>query len=253
MDALAEGAGCRHKALIPVAGVPMLVRVVRVLRAARDIGRILVIVDDHAALDEIPELRTLIGGGAVSLTPCGRSPSASVLGTIERLPDAGPVLVTTADHALLTVEMVDYFCAAARRTDADVLVATVTASLLRERYPESKRTIIRLRGEGFSGANLFAFLTDRAPAVAAFWSRAEGLRKRPWRLAALFGLTNLLLFALRRLDLDDALARASRRIGARVKAVQMPFAECAIDVDKPDDLALASRILARRQPGLGAA
>jgi 2-phospho-L-lactate guanylyltransferase (CobY/MobA/RfbA family) len=231
----------------------MLVRVVRVLRSARDVGHIVVVLDDHTALDEIPELRALIAAGALGLTPCGRSPSASVLDAIERLPDPGPVLVTTADHALLTAEMIDYFCAAARQTDADVLVATVTASLLRERYPESKRTIIRLRDEGFSGANLFAFLTDGAPRVAAFWSRAEGLRKRPWRLAWLFGLTNLLLFALRRLDLDAALARASQRIGARVKAVQMPFAECAIDVDKPDDLALASRILAERQPGLGAA
>ena len=35
-------------------------------------------------------------------------------------------------------------------------------------------------------------------------------------------------------------------VGATVRAVELPFAEAAIDVDKPADLKLAARILARR-------
>jgi len=225
----------------------MLVRVVRALREAHGVGRILTTFDDHAALDAIPELRALLETDQLRAVPCGRSPSTTVCETIERLPDVGPLLVTTADHALLTAEMVDYFCAAARGTDADVLVAIVTERLLRAGYPESKRTVVRLRGEGVSGANLFGFLTREAPTVAAFWRRAEVVRKQPWRLAGLFGPINLLLFALRRLDLETTFARASRRIGASVKPVCMPFAESAIDVDTHADLVLASRILSERE------
>jgi 2-phospho-L-lactate guanylyltransferase (CobY/MobA/RfbA family) len=225
----------------------MLVRVVRALREASGVGRILVTFDDRAALDAVPELRALRESDGLRTVPCGRSPSTTVFETIERLPDLGPLLVTTADHALLTAEMVDYFCAAARTTDTDVLVATVTEELLRARYPASKRTVIKLRGEGVSGANLFGFLTREARTVATFWRRAEAVRKQPWRLAGLFGPINLLLFALRRLDLETAFVRASERIGARVKPVRMPFVESAIDVDKHADLVLASRILAERE------
>ena len=44
----------------------------------------------------------------------------------------------------------------------------------------------------------------------------------------------------------DALAALGRRTGTRLAAVEMPFAEAAIDVDKPADLALAEAVLANR-------
>jgi hypothetical protein len=59
------------------------------------------------------------------------------------------------------------------------------------------------------------------------------------------------LLALRRLDLAAALPRASRVIGARAAAVEMPFPECAIDVDNLEDLATATRILTEREAGNG--
>ena len=57
---------------------------------------------------------------------------------------------------------------------------------------------------------------------------------------------SLLLFVLRRLSFDAALARGSAAIGCRVDAVRLPFAEAAIDVDRPSDLALVSKILTAR-------
>ena len=105
----------------------------------------------------------------------------------------------------------------------------------------------RLRGEAWSGANLFAFRTERARRAAAWWVRAEAFRKHPWRLVAVFGPISLLLFALRRLDLTGAMRRVSRAVGAEVRAVPLPQAEAAIDVDRPSDLALATRILEQRE------
>ena len=51
------------------------------------------------------------------------------------------------------------------------------------------------------------------------------------------------LFSLRRLDLDTAMARASKVVGARIAAVPIPIAEAAVDVDKVEDLTLVRRIL----------
>jgi hypothetical protein len=123
----------------------------------------------------------------------------------------------------------------------------VEASTFRRRFPDARRTFVPRRGEPVSGANLFLFRTPRGAAVARFWVRAESFRKRPWRMVAAFGPVVLLRFALGRLDLEGALAHASRATGARIAAVRMPFAEAAIDVDTPADLALASRLLEERR------
>ena len=240
-DDLAEATGSSHRALLDVDGVPMLLRVIRALRASPSVGSIAVSIDDARALDDFPEL------GEVSLHRSLSSPSRSVLDFLEGRPEGELVLVVTADHALLTPEMVEHFAAESRASVADVLVALVEEKRLRDAYPESTRTYLRFRREGFSGANLFAFKTERARRVAAFWVHAEQFRKRPWRLVSAFGLVALLLFLFRLLDLDAALERASRGIGATVRAVRMPFAEAAIDVDRKSDLELVTRILKQRQ------
>jgi len=225
----------------------MLVRVIRTLRAAPSIAAIVVSIDDPAALDAVPELRALVAAGALQLRRSESSPSRSVVAVLEALPAGAPVLVTTADHALLTPAMVEHFTLACRQEGADVRVGLVAASLLRARFPESTRTYLPMRDDLYSGANLFAFLTPQAKRAAEFWVRAEALRKQPWRLALAFGPRALFSFWRRRLDLDAALERVSRVIGARVRAVRMPFAEAAIDVDRASDLALATRILAQRE------
>lgn len=226
----------------------MLVRVVRSLRAVSSVDKIVVSTDYPAVLHGLSEIRAFADSGVLSFHhTSGRSPSESVLQYFTSQSAKQPLLVTTADHPLLTAEMVEYFCTAATSSNADVVVGVVAASLFRARYPDSKRSFIPLRGESFCGTNLFALCTPRAAAAAAFWHHAGQFRKRPWRLISTFGLTNLVLLALYRLDLAAVLPRASRVIGARVAAVQMPFAECAIDVDNPDDLATATRILTERE------
>jgi GTP:adenosylcobinamide-phosphate guanylyltransferase len=248
-DDLASAQGERHRALIPVHGVPMLLRVIRTLRAAPGVGRILVSIDEPAALDDIPELRRLVDEGALAVRKSENSPSKSVVAVLESLAPGEPALVTTADHALLTPAMVEHFLSATARADADVFVAVVAASVLRSSYPESTRTYLPMRDDLYSGANLFAFRTPQGRRAAEFWVRAEAQRKRPWRLALAFGPRALFLFWRRRLDLEQALERISQVIGARVRAVRMPFAEAAIDVDRASDLALANQILARREGG----
>jgi GTP:adenosylcobinamide-phosphate guanylyltransferase len=245
-DALAGVWGTRHRALIDVNGVPMLARVVRTLLASKSVRHVRISIDDPAALDAAPEIGRLVEQGHISLHASLDSPSRSVLDVLESQPVGETLLVATADHPLLTPEMVDHFASAGNGDAADVRVGMVPASLVRERFPGSTRTYLRLRGDAWSGANLFAFLTPEARRAAAFWRRVEQLRKQPWRLVRAFGVGTLLQFALRRLDLDAAFERVSRAVGARVRPVPMPFAEAAVDVDRPADLELVQQILSER-------
>ena len=239
-DRLAHTVGQSHKACIAVAGVPMIVRVLTSLRAVSLVQDIVVSIDEAAVLADCAKVR------GVRFHASQSSPAASVLDYFETHGAQGPVLVTTADHALLTPAMVEYFCAAAQHSDADVVIGVVSVSLFRAQYPESHRTFLPLADGSWSGTNLFLLRTPQAARAVRFWVRAGQFRKRPWRLVSTFGLGNLLRFLLRRLDRSTALVQVSRVLGVRVGLVEMPFAEAAIDVDTPDDLVTVERILATR-------
>lgn len=246
-DPLARTQAVRHRALLEVCGEPMLLRVLRTLRASPRLGKLVVSIDEPSAAAAVPEIAAWVEAGELTLHRSLSSPSRSVSDVLEQLGEAGPLLVTTADHALLDAPMLDCFLDASEHSSADLLVGVVSRSVLEARFPGAPRTYLRFRDDAYSGANLFSFRTGKAREVALFWRRAEKLRKQPWRLVSTFGPVALTLFLLRRLTLAAALARASRAIGAEVEAVPLPFAEAAVDVDKPEDLALVSELLAQRE------
>jgi GTP:adenosylcobinamide-phosphate guanylyltransferase len=240
-DPVALSLGASHRALVPIAGIAMLERVLVTLLGA-GVAEATVSIDDAHVLDGLPRVRELARAGRVRTRPSAASPASSVLDFL-RAGGGAPVLVTTADHPLLTRAMLEAFWRGASDARADVGVGVVTESVFRARYPQLQRTFVRLADDAFSGANLFAFLSERGAAVADFWRRAERHRKQPWRLARALGLVPLLQFAAGRLTVDGALGCVERATGARAALVKLAFAEAAIDVDRPADFTLASRLL----------
>jgi GTP:adenosylcobinamide-phosphate guanylyltransferase len=247
-DPLARAAGAPHRALLEIEGEPMLVRVVERLLRRRDIESVLINIDEPERIESLAPLARPRNEGRVEILRSQASPSQSVLESLDRgrLAD-GPILVTTADHALLDDAMLDLFLGASARSEADLTLGLVSRTTIEARFPEARRTYLRFRDDAYSGANLFLFRRPASRRVAEFWRRVESERKRPWRIARAFGLVNLILFLSRRLTLEAAMARASRVVGAHIEAIRLPFAEAAVDVDKIEDLELVRRILAQHQ------
>ncbi len=241
IDPLAAHFGQSWKALVPIAGEAMLTRVVRTLNAVPDIGKILVLGQDPSVLAP-----ALAGAEKVHVLPSGTGISTSILAHAGADYAPWPVLVTTADHPLLTPAMVQTFLAQAGRAGADVSVAMVEKQVMLAEYPDTRRTWLRFRDGHWSGANLFALRTQRAQAALTLWSAAEQDRKKAWKLFLHFGPMLAVRALTRTIGLADALARAGQRLGLSARLIAMPMAEAAIDVDKPADHALAETILARR-------
>jgi GTP:adenosylcobinamide-phosphate guanylyltransferase len=245
-DPVAVAAGVTEKALAPVSGRPMLLRVIDALRAVPELGRIWVAAPDHAAFLQLGEIAGLAGSGELRLTGTGEGPADSVLVALEG-GLAPPFLVATADSPLLTPDIVAEFLAGARASGADIAVGLAGEAVIRTAYPDTQRTYLKFRDGGVSGCNLFYVASPQGLAAIRFWRRAQRERKKPWRLVRAFGVWSLLLFLTRRLGLDAAMRRAGAVIGCRAAAVRIGTAEAAIDVDKPQDLVLVERILAERQ------
>jgi GTP:adenosylcobinamide-phosphate guanylyltransferase len=240
IDPLATAFGETYKAVIPVAGVPMLARVACTLLDCLQIGRIIVLGQEPNALIPI-----LPNDPRLSV----QQSSAGISASIEAVaggPDAPwPVLVTSADHPLLTPQMVTEFIAGAQ--GSDVSIAMVEKATMDAAYPENRRTWRRFKGGAYSGANLFALQSDKARPALQLWAEAEADRKKQLGLLMHFGPLLALRAITRTITLEAGLAAAGRRLGLSAKPVILSQAEAAIDVDKLSDHVLVEAILNARE------
>lgn len=243
-DPLAAAFGGRWKALVPVAGEPMVAHVARTLLATPGVARVLVLAQEPDAIIADPGAAWLGEEPRAAFAASQAGIAASVANVAGRVAAPWPVLVTTADHVLLTPAMIEAFVAGAG--DADVAAAVVEARVLRAAYPDSRRTWLRFRGGAYSGANLFLLAGERARPALDLWAGVERDRKKGWRLLARIGPALALGAALRLLTLDRAVALLGHRLGLAARVVALPQAEAAIDVDKPSDHAQVEAILAER-------
>tara|TARA_R110001606_G_scaffold177586_1_gene324102 strand:- start:13878 stop:14693 length:816 start_codon:yes stop_codon:yes gene_type:complete len=243
-DPMAAYCNVRYKALISINGQTMLERVARALIASPYIGRMVVMAQSPEDLKAglSPDLAEHDG---IAFVESNDGIATSIHDIIGSDIAPWPVLVTTADNALLTGAILDNFFQA--HSAQDVAVGVVERRTMLAAYPDARRTWLKFRGGAYSGANLFALHNAAAKPAVAFWSAVEKDRKKGWKIFAHFGPWLLLRALSRTIGFKDAMAQAGARMSLRAEPIILPIAEAAIDVDKPDDLALVTGILERRE------
>ncbi len=234
-DPVGRPFGPGPKALVAVGGRPMVARVVDTLLACPRVARVVVLAQDVARL-------------APALPPTGvtlRESGAGIAASVRTVAGGGdapwPVLVTTADHPLLTPATVAEFLAGVG--GAEVAVGLVARATVLARHPTTRRTWLPMADGGWTGANLFALTGPAARPALDHWAGVERDRKRAWRLALTFGPGLAARVLARRLALGEAVAAAGGRLGVRAVAVPLSDPDAAIDVDRPADRRLAELIL----------
>ena len=242
-DPLAQAFGETYKAVVPIAGEPMLGRVLRTMLEAPSIGQVIVLAQAPEALLSGPlawaaahqRIVPLVGGGGIarSIEHVAGGPQAP-----------WPVLVTTADHPLLSAEMVEDFIA--RAGDDDIAIGAVERATVVAQYPEVRRTWLKFRDGAYSGANLFALRGARTAAALRLWAKAEHDRKSALHLFMHFGPWLAIRAITRTIGFASAVRSAGRNLGVSARLVELPWADAAIDVDKPSDHSLAEAILQAR-------
>ncbi len=229
-------AGC--KALIDIDGVPMVRRVLDALLQSRVVSNITLAGPEQHELATDSGLVSLLEQGSVGWRAPEASPSTSAYHAMQEVDPDQPVLLTTADHPLLTPEIVDAFGRQSLADDVDVAVGLAPHALVAEAYPGIKKTVLHFADGDFCGCNLFAFLTPEGRRAANFWRKIEQERKKPMLVIGLLGWLAVIRYRLGLLPLEDALAKLSKRLGLRIRAVILPYANAAIDVDSIADLML---------------
>lgn len=232
-DPFADSLGVAHKGLIDVGGRPILTRV---LDALGNTGVTRTVVSSNCA--EIASLASLHGAEVIAAEA---GPSASVASALARY--GAPLLVTTADHALLRPEWITAFVDDTS-SDADVAILLARRKAVELAVPDTRRTWLRFADGHWSGCNLFLLRTDRSAQAIALWSEVEANRKRPLRMASRLGWGTLFRFVLGRLTLQEMVSRLAARAGIEARVVAARDGLAAVDVDKADDLALVRQLVA---------
>jgi GTP:adenosylcobinamide-phosphate guanylyltransferase len=240
-DPMAKAFGVAHKCTIAIAGKPMLQWVLEALRGTRIASPYVIVIDNAEAASIASSDAT-----DIKILAAANSAPASALAAIREI-NQYPVLITTGDHPLLTPAMIDAMVKASELSNADVLVGLATRATIHAAYPETKRTYFNLGDVKVSGCNLFVVKTEAGLKLLQRWQHLEQNRKKPWKLVAAFGIKPILLYAAGLMTAKRAFDFVSQSLGIEVEPVYLPYAEAAIDVDKPSDHVLAEMILRMRQ------
>ncbi len=243
---MAAATGVTNRALTPLNGRTMLDRVATALCACESVGNIFVVGDVPAA----PHYERVTGGASLL---------DNLLAGVRAAQDGDArLLVSTSDIPFLTSEAVQDFLqqahsAAAGR--ADLCCSYVPLARCQERFPEMKRTAIKLREGQFTLGNLMLIDPRFLETHRDIISRAYDARKSAVGVARLLGVGLLARLLLAQsvspsLLTVPALEEGVSRLigGGRVAAIRSEYPEIGTDVDKVGDVVVARRMLGDGPP-----
>jgi len=243
-DPLAAQAGVGCKALVPVAGRPLIAHVLNALMSAGYERALVSAKDPHELLADAT-VKSLYLSGRLAFTPAKPAILDSVMAAAEQA--TFPLLVTTADNALLTAAILEAFEAGRQAEYADVAVAFATKAAVLAAHPEGQRRFYAFREAEYSNCNLYWLRRPAALQAARVFRQGGQFAKHPARIVQAFGLVNLALFSARAVTLAQLMRRLSRRFRVTVRRVVLADGSAAIDVDNARTHAIAEALLRRRQ------
>ena len=250
-DSMVSHFGVAGKALVPLANVALLERVLRVVSQWPSTNRVVLVAPSAPDYQAIVERVGFKAGQLVWIEP-----EPSLYGSIKKAVSVEGCwkelgLVVSADHGLLQAEWLTQVTQALD-PKTDLVVAMAVWSQVMAAYPGNRRTRYRFSDQSVCGGNLFAFRVPGFLRVLERWHQVEQERKKPWRMLSILGIRSLMRYLTGRLSSDDAFQHLSDIVGARVRPKIIDDPAIAVDVDGLDDWALAESIVAKRQSDLGA-
>jgi molybdopterin-guanine dinucleotide biosynthesis protein A len=221
------------KSMIDIAGKPMVGWVIEALDRAQLTKDLVVI-----GLEEVPGIQTT---KTLHFLPDSGGLLDNVVASLSFVKQVHPedehALVTSADIPAITPEIVDWRINSLTSRDIDVDYAVVSKSVMEKRFPDARRSYIHLRDIDVCGGDINILKVGLAQDTV-FWEKVVAARKSAFRQAKLIGYSFLLLILLRRMSLKDAELYISDRLDLNGHATVSPYAEVAMDIDKPGQLAI---------------
>ena len=228
------------KALLDIAGKPMIQWVLDAISGSATVERVVLI--------SLPEDANLECSKPVTYLPDQGGLLENVRGGIEKAveinPQAEHVLTISSDIPMIQSEMIDWMVEENSGTNLQLYYTVIPREVMEKRFPESKRSYTRLKDAELCGGDLNMIHSSTVHSNVELWDSIIEARKNVFKQAALLGYGNLLLLLSRQLTLAGAVKRVTKKMDITGKAVISPYAELGMDVDKPHQLDIVRAELA---------
>lgn len=234
----------KPKALLDIAGKPMVQWVLDALCEAQHVERIVLVglpEDSPISCEKLAGFLPSQGGLLTNLR-------SGLLKSLEIDPQPRHILTVSSDIPGITAEMVDWLVEKVRETEDEVYYTVVSREVMEARYPTSSRSYTRLKDLELCGGDMNAVHTTTVTAQDSMWEEIIEARKNALKQALMIGIDTLILLLVRALTMEDAVKRVCRRLKIEGRAILSPYAEIAMDVDKPHQLEIMRADLAQSQP-----
>jgi GTP:adenosylcobinamide-phosphate guanylyltransferase len=238
-DPLAQAFGLSHRCLVPLAGRPLVAHVLQTAAVHPAVESLAVSVEREAFDGLFDVLSQLPGRGIVKLVEARANLVDSVLAAAHDWD--GPLLITTADHALLSAGSIDALIGALET--ADVAVAMATRETVLAVNAGDEPPFHEFADAAYASCNLYAVSGPEALHAAEVFRGGGRFAGNAWRVWRAFGLVDLILLRLRAVSLAEAMERVSRRLALRIVPVVLDDGSQAIDVDDRQTHALVEALL----------
>lgn len=224
------------KALVDIAGKPMVQWVLDALSETKQVDNVIVIgLSQKSDINCKKPMHFVSNQGRMLANVV-----AGVNKSVELNPNSEFVLVVSSDIPGIQADMVDWLIETCMRYKEDIYYGVIPRQVMETRYPGSKRTYTKLKDIDLCGADMhiahISMATD--PEHLAMWEELIGNRKSPLKQAATIGFGTLLKVAMRSITLDELVSTVTKRIGISGRPIIWEHAEPGMDVDKPHQLEL---------------
>ena len=242
-DALYEFTQGEPKALLDIAGKPMVQWVLDALEDAETVDQVVLIsLSEEQGLKFSKPITYVEDQGELL-----QNVRAGIEKVVELNPDARHVLAVSSDIPAINPEMIDWMVNKSMETDLDIYYTVIPRQVMEARFPESNRTYTRLKDAEVCGGDMNMIRASTVNANEELWDRIIAARKNVFKQAALLGYGNLLLLLSGQLTIQGAVKRVTERMDITGQAVFSPYAELGMDIDKPHHLKILRADLINRQ------
>jgi len=238
-DPLALAVGAERKSLIDVAGKPMIYWIVRALAENERVDSITIVglnpednIDFGVDVTYVPNQTTHID-----------NIMAGVKALKEKDATTTYAVVASADIPLLHTHTVDWLVDACEKMGGDFFYAIVEQQVMESQYPGSARSFVPVQDKRYCGGDLFYVDVNTAVGNEELIRDLLDSRKNVLQQVRIAGFGTLLKFLFRRLSLEDAEAVVSRLVNCDARVISSPYADLAMDVDKPHQLEMVRQLL----------
>ncbi len=230
------------KALIDIAGKPMIQWVLDALNEANTVDRVVVMgLTEKARLTSSKPVTYVSNQG--KLLENLKTGTATVL---DMNPKAKYVLFVMADIPAITGPMVDWVVKTFMQTKDDLYYNVIRRESMEATFPTSRRTYTRLKDMEVCGGDMNMARAAIVNDNSEFWGKLIEARKNPAAQASMIGPDIILKFLARQLTIDDVIGRVASKLGLQGRAIICPYPEIGMDVDKPHQLEIMRAYLSKR-------